>query len=556
MADKRKAAENRTTLRWVLKHLNKRWASFSVLVLLQSLSAVAGVLLALAVRSIVDAAVGVDKLGIIYGVIALGALVGFQYLCRYISSRLSNYISVKLNVSFRGELASFLYNAKYSGVSAFHSGELMNRFTTDVEVVTSGVTGLLPSAITMVVRIVCAGVVLFVLSPELLLISLAIGALVGLGMLLFRNKLKTLQRGVRESEGKVRSFMQESIVDLPVIKAFSASPAFLNRLYAVQDVNAKNRIRHNRFTSLAGAAIGLCFTLAYMAALTWGAFSIYTGAFTYGTLTAVLQLVSQVRTPLAGLSQVMPQYYSTLVSAERLMSLLRLESDAQEPLPKEVIDDFQRLDVNDVCFEYSNGQPVLENVSFSVERGQSCVISGLSGIGKSTIVKLLLSLYSPCSGGISFVCGSESYDLSSSARGLFAYVPQGNMLFGGSIRDNITMYDGSIPDERILEACRLACADGFIAKMPDGLASILSEGGKGVSEGQAQRIAIARALLCDAPILLLDEAASSLDASTERQVLENLKALGKTCIMISHRSVPDEYADIRLKVENRRITMV
>ena len=293
------------------------------------------------------------------------------------------------------------------------------------------------------------------------------------------------------------------------------------------------------------------FTVGYYAVLLWGAGGIAAGTLTYGTLMAFLQLISQLRAPLQSVSGIIPQYYSALASAERLMEIERCDNE-KPPVSAEELDrvkaEFKTLNINNVNFSYG-GETVLQNCCFDAERGHITAITGESGSGKSTLFKLVLGLYAPQSGSIT-VNGSETVD--SSLRGLFSYVPQGNMVLSGTIRENITLCNAGISEQRLEEAVRAAEIYGLIAELPQGFETVLSERGAGLSEGQIQRISIARALLVDAPVLLLDEATSALDEETETRVLSNIKRMtDKTVLFITHRNTSLKVCDRIVHLENK-----
>lgn len=546
--------QNARAFRWTLTTLKGQWGLLLVVSLIACVSALLGVLLTLVLRDVIDAATGLDLNGIWRNLLLLSVMVVLQYVGSYASGRLQNLMQVRMSVALRQRILCALLQKRYASVSGFHSGEMMNRLTTDADTVVTSSVSFLPRILGMFVRIVGAGVVLSILSWQLVLMALAAGLLVGGCMLLFRRVLKRLQRNVRETEGRARSFMQEILQELPVVKAFSATEAFSDRLLLRQKENAKSRIRHNRFTTFAGTLIGFSFMAAYVLALGWGAVAIYHGIFTYGTLTAVLNLVSQVRSPLVGAADLIPSYYSMLVSAERLMEFEGLPDEAGAALPP-AAGEFCRLVAEDVSFHYEGGEPVLRDVSLTIERGDMIVLAGRSGIGKSTLVKLTLALYEPDEGRL-FVedAAGERHAVSAATRPYFAYVPQGNCLFAGTIRENVSLFDSAPDEERLWSALKGACAEDFVRALPQGLDTPLGEGGAGISEGQAQRIAVARAWMSPAPVLLLDEATASLDEATEQQLLTNIRAAGRTCIMISHRPGVYRVATRRFRINGGYLT--
>lgn len=491
--------------------------------------------------------------------IALAVLIGIfliQLLLRFLSKRLRSIQTVRYGARLRRRYFSVLAGKAYAELSGYHTGELMNRMISDVDTVVSQATLLIPSAVGMLVQIGGAAILLLTLAKEPMLIAIAFGLAVGCGMLLFRKRLKRLQRKVRESDGHVRSFLQESLKNIPVIKSFSALDTFDRLLAEHQSDFLAASIRHSRFTAVASALISFAFSAAYIAALGWGGFAIvFVEGFTYGSLTAVLQLVSQIRSPLAQVTEVIPHYFTILVAVERLMELEQLRDDpkAEPPVPTKAVREFTEIRLENVCFRYDGETDVLHHVDLTLRRGDLLLLAGQSGIGKSTILKLLLSLYRPQSGSLSLCTETAAYPLGADTRRAFAYVPQGNLLFSGSIRKNVTLFRPDCSDEDLQRALTLACADTFVAGLPDGLDTVLNEGGLGVSEGQAQRLAVARAILCDAPILLLDEATSALDEPTELQLLKNLQSIGKTCLLISHRPGVLEIATRTVYIKNGRL---
>ena len=288
----------------------------------------------------------------------------------------------------------------------------------------------------------------------------------------------------------------------------------------------------------------------------WGADGIAKGVMTYGTLTAFLQLINQLRAPLQNVSGILPQYYSALASAERLMELEVGETDKpavhKEKL-NEVIEGFSSVELTGVDFAYKD-EPILIGCTFSVPKGKITALTGESGSGKSTVFKLVLGLYEPQNGEITI---NGNIPLDTSLRGLFAYVPQGNLVLSGSIRDNITLCNNETDEQKLIEACKAAEIYDLILSTPDGFDTELSERGAGLSEGQIQRISIARALLTDAPVLLLDEATSALDEETETKVLSNIKAMSdKTVLFVTHRNTSLKVCDRIVHVENKEFKVI
>ena len=470
-------------------------------------------------------------------VFVLAAVILGRLLLRFAAKRLRSVQCAKFSLRLKKQLMHRLFEKELSARNRYHTGELMNRLTSDVDTVVSQATNLVPNTVATFAQIIGAAVILYTMAQELVLVSLLFGLVVGLFMLLFRKKLKRLQRTVRETDGRMRSLMQESLLGTPIVKAFSAVDTFDRLLEDRSQDHLRSVIRHTRFTAIASMLLTLAFSAAYIVALGWGGFAIvFVEGFTYGSLTAVLQLVGQIRGPLAHVTEIVPHFYSILVAVERLQELIRLPEDRQNttPLSDSEVRRIQSIEVRDVTFAYSkDGDPVLSHFTDTLHAGEILLLGGRSGIGKTTLMKLLLAFYPPNEGSVTLVTEHGRYPVGADTRPAFSYVPQGNQLFSGTIRENVTLFS-ACSEERLRHVLHLACAD-FVYDLEHGLDTELKENGVGISEGQAQRIAIARALFYDAPILLLDEATSALDEPTERKLLENIRSIGKTCLLISHR---------------------
>ena len=302
------------------------------------------------------------------------------------------------------------------------------------------------------------------------------------------------------------------------------------------------------------------FTAGYYAALAWGALQISVGAMTFGTLTAFLQIIQQIKAPFRNVSGLIPQYYSMQASAERLMELEEMTDEQAESKISDVTQfyrDFKGIVVDHVTFSYTEGEKILENVSLRVKKGELLAIIGESGIGKSTLVKLLLHLMPCIEGKLYLETVSGKIEIDAGTRNIFSYVPQGNMIMSGTIRENITFCNPKVTDAEIQRAAEVACIWEYIETLPEGLDTVLKERGEGLSMGQIQRIAIARAILDGAPILLLDECTASLDKETEWNVLQNLKKMNtKTIICISHTAAGIRCCDRAVKIENKKFIEV
>ena len=551
-----KKDSNKRALLWIYARIKRYFPLIIAISAVSALSACTGVGIALATKKIFDIATLESEGSLISAGLALFAVIAAQVLLSAAQSFMSAFVSGKLTVSLRNSLFSSVCKKKYSAFSAYHSGDILNRFTSDEEVVVSSAVTIIPSITSMVAKIVAGIGAMLILNPYLAIVILLLGVSVPAIGRVINRRYKSLHKDCQKTEGKTRSFLQECFENIVVIKTFVSAAPFLSRLGSLMEENFRVKMKRTGVSVLAHICLYSFFTVGYYAVLVWGAGGIMAGTITYGTLMAFLQLISQLRAPLQNVSGIMPKYYSALASAERLMELEDLpEEKAALPESKtEVLKaDFRSLEINNLCFSYG-GESVLENCSFTAERGHITAVTGESGSGKSTLFKLILGLYEPQSGSIT-VNGGITAD--ASLRGLFSYVPQGNMMLSGTVRDNITLCNPDIEDEKIIKAARAAEIYDYIASLPDGFDTELSERGAGLSEGQLQRISIARALVADAPVLLLDEATSALDEATETRVLENIKSMtDKTVVFITHRNTSLKVCDKIVRIYNKEFSVV
>ncbi len=473
------------------------------------------------------------KYGILFAIIVI-----IQVLISGIHSLLRTLISGKFTIKIREHLFQTLQKKEYSKLQKYHSGDLLNRFTSDTEVIVSNCVSLLPDLISILTKIISGTIALITLEPSIALIIIVFGILIPAIGRLINKRYKFLHKECQKTEGETRAFLQECFENQIVVKTFESQDSFTNKLRNYMTENFRFKMKRAFVSVVSHISLYSFFTIGYYAVLVWGATQISSGRLTFGTLIAFLQLVSQLRTPLQNISSIFPKYFSIIASAERLQELETLPDEQYEPQIEKI--KFSSLSGDNITFSYDN-KPVLSNFSFKIKNGSITAITGSSGSGKSTLFKLILGLYSSYNGTLLI---NNQIPVSTSTRNIFAYVPQGNMILSGSVRENLTLCDDSIPQSKIIEACKIAQIHDYIASLPEGYDTILSERGGGLSEGQVQRLSIARALLANTPVLLLDEATSALDSETELRVLQNIKQLkDKTVILVTHRKQSIEFCD-------------
>lgn len=369
-------------------------------------------------------------------------------------------------------------------------------------------------------------------------------------------KLKYLTVKVQETESKYRSFMQESLANILIEKSFCLEDYSEERLTQLRDERIYWVFKKNRTNMFASAAMGLSFQLGYIVAFAWGAICIANRTITYGTMTVFLQLVNRIQAPIVSLAQLVPRLISMLASAGRIIELQNLprEEYSGASIKQKNIG----VKVDKISFGYTD-ELVFDDASIDFKPGEFTAIVGKSGIGKTTLVRLIMAFTNKMKGNIEFYNDAgETMQASPDARNFIAYVPQGNTLFSGSIKDNVLMGKKDATDEEVIEALKGAAAYDFVMDFPRGIDTVIGEKGVGISEGQAQRIAIARALVKKAPFLILDEATSSLDESTELSVLEGIRKWNPspTCLLITHRRSVLQYCDREIQIVDKKMASI
>lgn len=543
---------------WILRNIRRRIPAIAVMTAAQVGHALCGVLFALGTRGVIDSAVAGEKQGFLDACLRQMLIIFGILLCQLIVRHLRERLHADLERDWKRRLLHGLLHGDYAGVSSYHSAELLNRLNNDVAKVNDGVLSILPSAAAMVTRLVAAVVVLGTLDLRFTLLVAVVGVVVIAATALMRRKLKVLNKQVSEQDGKVSGFLQETMEKLLMVQAMDVSGEVENRA----DVLLNNRYRIQRkrknIALVTNTGISVMYYGAGFVALVWCAWRMLHGQMTFGSLTAVTQLVNQLQTPFVELSGVMPRYVAMIASAERLMELEEIQGEPAPSLedPQKTYASMETICARELSFGYDRDK-ILTDTTFALPKGSFAVITGPSGIGKSTLLKLMLGVFHPQSGALYLQGGDTQIPLDRSTRRLFAYVPQGNLLLSGTLRENLTIVRPDATPEQLAQAVYVSAMDQFLPQLPLGLDTPLGESGAGLSEGQAQRLAIARAVLGGAPILLLDECTSALDAATEQTVLQRLKELpNRTCIAVTHRNAAMELCDYSLEISGEKIQVV
>ncbi len=486
-------------------------------------------------KYVVDAATGFNT-GLYWNYIAIMIITtAATILFGFLSSLFTSYVSEKFAFSVRAEMFSRVQRSRWLNVVKYHSGDILSRLTGDINTVASAVISIMPTVIVAGAELVIVLFILLRYDPTMAFIGLVVGPLGLIVATIFRKKFVKYQKKLRESESEYYSFFQESLYNFSVLKAFELEETN-NRYFA--DVR-KRRLSLVMTSSRLGAFMSvltrIIYRAGYITAFSWCAYRLSKGDYTYGTMTLFLSLVGTLQGTIKSLGGIIPQTISTLVSARRVREITELECEEYKEIsfmPKKVA-----LRAKDVSFSYGSGK-VLKDINIEINAGERVGIVGPSGAGKTTFIRLLMSLTEPQSGTLEYVFeNGESEAVTPASRRFISFVPQGNTLMSGTIRSNLLLADESADEEKIWKALEIADAARFVRKSEQGLDTPLKEKARGISEGQAQRLAIARAILRDKPVLILDEATSALDESTEKRIFERLsKETDKTCFIITHRS--------------------
>ncbi len=546
------------TLIWIARQVRQRIPGILVMTCAQIVNALLSVYFALGTRGVIDSAISGDMQMFWRACGKQAAIIAGMLISMTLLRHLRDRLHADLERDWKRRLLHGLLHGDYTAVSSYHSGELLNRLNNDVNRVNDGILSIVPNTAAMVTRLIAAVVVLGLLDGRVMLVVVALGAVVVAVTAVMRRRLKQLNKQVSALDGKVSGFLQESMEKLLMVQTMDVGNEVERRADVLLSDRYEIQRKRKNVSLLTNTGISLMSHGVSFLALCWCAWQMLHGRMSFGSLTAVTQLVGQLQAPFVGISGVMPQYIAMLASAERLMELEEIQGEPA-PIGEEPAKLYARMDAicsEKLTFGYDRDR-VLENADFVLPKGSFAVITGPSGIGKSTLLKLLLGVYKPENGGLRLACGDETVALDRSTRRLFAYVPQGNLLLSGTMRENLTIVRPEATEEEIQQAVFVSDLEGVLSQLPDGLDTPLGESGAGLSEGQAQRLAIARAVLGGAPVLLLDECTSALDADTEQRVLSRIRALpGRTCIAVTHRPAAIALCDWQLQVADGKIHAV
>lgn len=501
-----------------------------------------------AVQHAIDVAAGSIPGSLLNAVAFMGLLILANFALNIASVWVRNILGIRAQNRMQQRMLDRILRTEWHGKETLHSGDVLNRLEFDVSNVVVFITETLPNVLSVLMMFLGAFFYLFSLDRILALITIAIIPVFIVFSKIYIGQMRRYTRQVRDSDSKVQSVLQETIQHRMLIKTLESDDTAVNRLEHTQSELHQNVVRRTKFSLFSNLVLNFGFALGYLVAFAWAALRMSRHTLTFGGMTAYLQLVGRIQGPARNLTKLVPAFVSVFTAAERLMEL---EEDPLEEQGDPVMLDVPcGVRLNHVFYQYSAAERlVINDLSFDFKPGSSTAVLGETGAGKTTLIRIILALLKPQQGSVTIYDSHESMALTPRMRCNIVYVPQGNTLLSGTIRDNLRLGRLGATDREMAEALHTACAD-FVFDLPDGLDTECSEAGGGLSEGQAQRISIARALLRDRSIMLFDEATSALDPDTERQLLDNI--LGRhdrTIIFITHRQAVVGYCDQTLHLE-------
>lgn len=548
--------KNLKILAWIFNHIRPVLPLIILTSILGGVLSAIGVYSAFISKSLIDAATDGNMNEVIKWLIVMGSIYFIRLTLNMINSMVSTYSSTHLFNQIQKKMYQTITYSDWMAQSKYHSVNLLTRITSDVNMVSSTILSSLNSLISLSVTLISSFIALLYLDANIAIFTIIATPIFLIFSRIYSTRLKAIYKEVQDQDIEYRSFVQESIQNLMIVKTFCHEEENFNQLDSHHKERLRLSLKSTKLSLFSSLIFGTLSYAIYFIIYGISTLKLTSGALTFGSMTALLQLYSKVSGPLSSLASIGKQFINAIAAAERLIEIenLPLESFNKEIDVTQIKE--PTIEFNHVVFDYDQKKAILNDISFNIPSGETVALVGPSGQGKTTIIRLILSLINAKHGKLSISTSSSSQPISREHRQLISYVPQGNTLFSGTIRENIAFGTQQATDEQIIEAAKQAYAWEFISKFEHQLDTKIGEKGLGISEGQAQRIAIARAFLRQKPILILDEATSALDGQTEIDVLESVKNLPHhpTCIIITHRPSALDICDRVLNLQNGNLT--
>ncbi len=484
-----------------------------------------------------------------------------------IFNQIMSHITLKINIRIQNEIQADIFDkiiqVNWLDLSRYHSGDLLNRFSSDVGTVASSAIGWVPTLIINTFNFIATLLLILYYDPTMMFLTVINAPIMLLSSKVLMSRMRDYNKKVKEMNSEFMSFQTETFSNIDSIKSFSLVSLFSKRLKGYQEKYKVVNLDYNMFSIKTNTILSLIGMVIQFSYYGWAVFRLWSGAINYGEMTLFLQQSGRMSSAFSSLVGIIPSTVASTISAKRLMEIINLPKEEENVETIDYLESIREegfsLELRDVFFAYVENKNVLVSSSMYARPGEIVALVGPSGEGKTTMIRLFLGLIAPQNGDAVLKDYQDNeYVLGASTRHLFAYVPQGNTIFSGTIADNLRMVKEDATDEEVIEALKTACAYDFVKRLSEGIYSEIGARGHGLSEGQAQRISIARAILCDAPVLLLDEATSALDVTTERRVLNNIiiNHPHKTCVVTTHRPSVLNMCQRVYRVMNTKLTQL
>lgn len=553
--------------RWIYQHTRAYKKAIVCYVLLGLLTTALSMVVALASKELVNSIVYLKTVegyggtrvlttGATVVLLSIGNIVLNAFVTRY-----STKINLRINNELRAEVYETFMNTDWQSLQEFHSGDLLNRINNDVTSVAGSVLGWVPTLIIKGALFASSLIIILIYDPTMALFALLSAPVTFLVAKPFVGKMRGFSKNMRQINSEMTSFHEESLQNAQNIKAFNLVDTFLVKLHAVQQKYYETSMDYNRFSILNSSFLSAVGMIVSYLCFGWGAYRLWLGKIDFGTMTLFIQLASYLSSALTALIKLVPSAVECTVAAQRIMTIFDLPAESAQD--RAAVESVKRsgqpitLRFEDLQFAYQKRSVVLKDLQLQINQHEMIAIVGPSGSGKTTLFRIMLGLLNPTGGSATVSVGERTFDMSPSTRTLFSYVPQDNIVFSGTIAETLRLVRPDATEEQLYEALAVACADDFVRALPNGLHCTMRERGSTLSLGQNQRLAIARAVLADAPILLLDEVTSALDLETERLVLRNLANLqNKTCIISTHRPSVLSLCDRIYRIQDTRLELL
>ncbi|WP_026657847.1 ABC transporter ATP-binding protein [Butyrivibrio sp. AC2005] len=553
------------TLRWALRELKSFRVRLYLYVIILVLQALYEIFIASRVGNIIDLALLDNMKELIKTASIFISMYAFNIVICIISNRFAAHNYNGMYNTLELKVYRKIMDSSWEELTEYHSGDLITRLASDIKTVAGNTSGLVPTMIAKLTMIICAGIYIIALDYSMILVAIIVAPIVLIASRLLMGKIYKSQIEIKEIESRINSYNKETFNNIQAVKAFNLGNSFYDKMVAFEDYRRSVDLRSNKYSIISWGISFFAGLLGAAICIGWMFYRVHLGAISFGALTILIFLAFQVGDAMKVLLNLIPTIMEYMASADRVKKILNLNDEDVISSGENIqsfADDAEKngasIKIEDMFFKYRNGYEVFKGASLEANPGEIVALVGPSGEGKTTMLRIILGIVKAQKGMVLASNGISSLPLGKETRQLISYVPQGNTMMAGSILENMKLVNPDALDEDIIDALKTACIYEFIEQLPDKLHHMLGENGLGFSEGQNQRLSIARALLKKAPVILLDEATSALDVATERQVLNNImkKDPKKTVILTTHRPTVLSMCDRVYRIADKRVNVI